>query len=86
MTRKEILVAINEIIEEEHGSVVTEDSRLIECGLDSFGYAMLFVGLEAKVLESTGVKVFEPEILSNLKSSDMLVKDLVDLVEAKLCM
>ena len=86
MNRQEVLYIINEIIEEEHGKAVEENQLLKECDIDSFGYAMLFVGLEAKVLESTGVKVFEPEILSNLKSSDMLVKDLVDLVEAKLCM
>lgn len=85
MTRKEILDIINEIIEEEHGNRVTERSILMECGIDSFGYAMLFVGLEAKILEVTGIKVFDPKVLSEINPSTLLVSALLDDIEAKLC-
>ena len=85
MTRKEILATINEIIEEEHGTAVTEDSNLLDCGIDSFGYAMLFVGLEAKILEVTNIKVFDQKVLSELKVAELTVKQLLDMIEETLC-
>lgn len=86
MNRQDILYIINEIIEEEHGSAVTEDSTLIECGIDSFGYALLFVGLEGQIEEKTGVKVFDKDIIKDINPNSLKVSELLDMVEEKLCM
>lgn len=48
MNRQDILEFINEIIVEEHGNTVTEEQLLVECGIDSFGYAIFWTTLEAK--------------------------------------
>lgn len=86
MTRKEILDIINEIIEEEHGEIVCEDNVLADCGIDSFGYALLFVGLEGTIEEQTGVKVFGPKVLNEVNPSKITVKELLDMIEENLCM
>lgn len=86
MTRKETLNVINEIIEEEHGVCVGEDSILSDCGIDSFGYAILFVGLEGAIEDQTGIKVFGPKVLSEINPSEVTVKELLDMIEEKLCM
>ena len=85
MNRQEVLYIINEIIEEEHGSAVTEDSTLIECGIDSFGYALLFVGIESQVLNCSGKKVFTDKVFGNINPSEISVKELIDIIEEKLC-
>ncbi len=85
MDRQNILDIINDIIEEEHGSVVTEDSTLIECGIDSFGYALLFVGIESQVLNCSGKKVFTDKVFGNINPSEISVKELIDIIEEKLC-
>lgn len=85
MTRTEILNVINEIIEEEHGVKVCEESILADCGIDSFGYALLFVGLEGTIEEQTGVKVFGPKVFSEINPSKVTVKELLDMIEEKLC-
>lgn len=86
MTRTEILNVINEIIEEEHGEIVCEDNVLADCGIDSFGYALLFVGLEGTIEEQTGVKVFGPKVLNEVNPSKITVKELLDMIEENLCM
>lgn len=48
MDRKEILKYINKIIEEEHGKELKENNLLADCGIDSFGYAILFTELNEK--------------------------------------
>lgn len=58
MTRKEILDIINGIILEEIDTVaVTEESKLSDSNLDSFGYAMFWVGLTTKLKEIKGVSL-----------------------------
>lgn len=86
MTRTEVLNVINEIIEEEHGSVVSEEDILASCGIDSFGYAMLFVGLDGRIEKSTGIKVFEKDALKEIDPNTLVVKELLDMIESKLCM
>lgn len=85
MNRQEVLYIINEIIEEEHGSAVTEDSILIECGIDSFGYALLFVGLEGQIEEKTGIKVFDKDVVKDINPNNLKVSELLDMIEEKLC-
>ena len=85
MTRKEILDIINQIIEEEHGKAVEENQLLKECDIDSFGYAVLLVGLEGTIEEQTGIKVFGPKVLSEINPAGMRVSELLDMIEETLC-
>lgn len=85
MTRTEILSIINEIIEEEHGIAVNEDNILSDCIIDSFGYAVLFVGLEGQIEDKTGTKVFGPKVLSEINPNKIKVSKLLDMIEEKLC-
>ena len=86
MNREDILGIINEIIVEEHGKEVTEEQYLHECDIDSFGYAMLFVGIEAQVLNSIGKKVFTDKVFGGINPSKILVKELIDIIEERLCL
>ena len=86
MNREDILGIINEIIVEEHGKEVTEEQYLHECDIDSFGYAMLFVGIEAQVLNSGGKKVFTDKVFGGINPSKILVKELIDIIEEQLCL
>lgn len=86
MNREDILGIINEIIVEEHGKEVTEEQYLHECDIDSFGYAMLFVGIEAQVLNSGGKKVFTDKVFGGINPSKILVKELIDIIEERLCL
>lgn len=69
MSRDEILNKINEIIAEEHGDKVSEDMLLIECNIDSFGYAILWTTLEATYSFKLDVKLID---YSRLKVSDVI--------------
>lgn len=79
MNRQEILEFINEIIVEEHGNAVTEEQLLIECGIDSFGYAILWTSIEAKY----GV-VFSKEESNNIDYTTLTVRNMLDMVENKI--
>lgn len=85
MTRIEILNVINEIIEEEHGNKLEEDQLLTECGIDSFGYAMLWLGLVAKIQDETGTEVFSKDELKQISYEGLTVTKLLDMIEGKLC-
>ena len=85
MTRADILNVINEIIEEEHGIPVSEDNVLSDCIIDSFGYAVLFVGLEGKIEEQTGIIVFGKDVLKEINPNNIRVYKLLDMIEEKLC-
>lgn len=79
MNRQEILEFINEIIVEEHGNAVTEEQLLIECGIDSFGYAILWTSIEAKY----GV-VFSKEESNNIDYTTLTVRNMLDMIENKI--
>lgn len=85
MTRADILNVINEIIEEEHGVAVSEDNILSDCIIDSFGYAVLFVGLEGQIEEQTGIIVFGKDVLKEINPNNIRVSKLLDMIEEKLC-
>ena len=81
MTRVEILNMINSIIAEELGtSVVTEDSTLLDSKLDSFGYAMFWVGLAAKMKEVSGCTLTK-EFVEGLDVSTCKVSRIIDAIE-----
>lgn len=86
MTRTEILNVINEIIEEEHGKTLEEAQLLTECDIDSFGYAMLWLGLVAKIQDETGIEVLNKEELKEISYDGLTVGKLLDMIEAKLCL
>lgn len=86
MTREKILNIINEIILEEHGKELIEDNYLHECDIDSFGYIMLFTGIEAQVLKDTGKKIFTNKVFSEINPSEISVKELIDIIEERLCL
>lgn len=86
MTRADILNVINDIIEEEHGIAVSEDNILSDCIIDSFGYALLFVGLEGQIEEKTGIKVFDKDVVKDINPNNIRVSKLLDMIEEKLCM
>lgn len=82
MTRKEILDKINQIIEEEHGVEVTEESLLTDCDIDSFGYALLWLGLENDIVKTPeDVKIFSREYTDSIDYSVYKVCEIVDKLE-----
>lgn len=85
MTRKEIQDIINNIIVEEHGKALEECDLLTDCGIDSFGYAMLWLGLVAEIQSITGIEVFNKEELKQISYDGLTVGVLIDMIEAKLC-
>ena len=85
MTRIEILEMINTIVEEEHGVRLTEDNLLTECNIDSFGYAMLWLGIEAKLEEVSGIeRLLGKEYVDSLSYETFTVKELIDDIEKRL--
>lgn len=78
MNREEILRVINEIIEEEHGTIVTEDSMLVDAQIDSFATVMLFLGLDEKF------EAFPKDKFEKLEFSGLTIKDIIDIIEAKI--
>lgn len=77
--REEILADINKIIKTEHGKVVTEDSLLTDCEIDSFGYAMLWLGIENEIIEPIDDNaIFGKERLSDLDYETYKVSDVID--------
>ena len=79
MNRQDILEFINTVIEEEHGNAVTEEQLLTECGIDSFGYAILWTSIEAKY----GVG-FSKEESNNIDYKTLTVRNMLDMIENKI--
>ena len=85
MDRKDILNNINEIITQEHGEILKEDNLLADCGIDSFGYAILFMELNEKYNcfgkdWKLGTSFEDGE---NIDYSVYKVKDLIDRIIGK---
>lgn len=85
MNRQEVLEFINNVIEEEHGMAVTEDSLLTDCNIDSFGYAILWLSIEGKLEDVCGVeRLLGKEYIDNLSYETFTVQDLIDDIEKRL--
>ena len=79
MNRQEILEFINNVIEEERGVRVKEDQLLTDCGIDSFGYAILWTSVEGEFVAKPfsarfsfcdfGLKDYFSRLISSLKFS-----------------
>lgn len=78
MNRQEILEFINKVIEEEHGNPVTEHSLLIDSEIDSFGYAVFWLGIyhEYNIEEIKGID-------AGIDYSTLTVKNVIDYVITK---
>jgi acyl carrier protein len=81
MNRSEILEFINEVILEEHGTAVSEDNLLKDCGIDSFGYAILWTSVESKYECK-----LSKEVMSTVDYDKFTVKDMIDMVVGAKCM
>lgn len=85
MNRNRILEIINEVILEEMDTVaVTEESRLVDSNLDSFGYAMFWIGVATKLKEE-GIPHLSKECVDgyDLSSVDSVtVAKIIDDIEA----
>jgi len=76
--REEVLGFINDVIEDNHGNVVTEETIVRDSGIDSFGFAVLFLELDEEY------ECFDTEYVDKMYktlSSGVTVKELIDRVE-----
>ena len=76
----EILDTINNIIVKEQGVKLVLEDVLTKSKLDSFGYTLLWLGLEDEY-----DIVLETELISNVNYNTFTVLDLVTIVNSKLC-
>jgi acyl carrier protein len=80
MNRSEILEFINEVILEEYGTAVSEDNLLTDCGIDSFGYAILWTSVEAKYECK-----LSKEVMSAVDYDKLTIKDMIDMIVGTKC-
>ena len=72
MNRDQIIDFVNEQIEEENGNPITEEQKLIDSGVDSFGLTMVIVNIDQKY------DVYPKEEFKKLKFDEMTLKKVVD--------
>lgn len=75
--REEILEVINTLIRSEKGSRVTEDSTFLDAALDSFGYAMFFMGLDTKY-DYFNACNYGDDPFKEIPYSTLTVKEIID--------
>lgn len=66
---------VNKIIVEENAKAINEDDLLIASDLDSFGYAVLFLGLDEKY------GCFDVKYLNNIDYETYTLNDLIKRVQ-----
>ncbi len=77
MNRKEYFNFINKVLVTENAKAIEEDNLLTDSELDSFGYAVLFITLEADL----NLNCFEKEYLNSIDYKTYTMKDLLDRIE-----
>lgn len=77
MNRKEYLDFINDVLVTENAKAIAEDNLLTDSELDSFGYAVLFITLEADL----NLNCFEKEYLNSIDYKTYTMKDLLNRIE-----
>lgn len=75
MHRVDIFNLINKIFITENAKAIEEDNLLTDSGLDSFGYAILFIELDEKF------NCFDKDYLNNIDYSYYKMKDLLNRIE-----
>lgn len=81
MNRYEYFDFINNVLVTENAQAIKEDELLINSNLDSFGYAVLFITLEADL----NLNCFEKEYLNSIDYKTFTMKDLLDRIEKNVC-
>ena len=78
MNRQEILEFINNIIEEEHGNKLTEEQLMTDSNIDSFGYAVFWLGINHKynIEEIKGLD-------TGIDYNTLTIKDIIDYIVTK---
>ena len=84
LTRQDVLDIINKIIEEELGEPLTEDQLLIDCNIDSFGYSMVWLGLNEKFTAYLLEPPFPGSIVDDLDYEKLKVSWIIDKIEKDL--
>ena len=77
MKRNEYFDFINKVLVTENAKAIKEDNLLTDSELDSFGYAVLFITLEADL----NLNCFEKEYLNSIDYKTYTMKDLLDRIE-----
>lgn len=77
MNGKEYFNFINKVLVTENAKAIEEDNLLTDSELDSFGYAVLFITLEADL----NLNCFEKEYLNSIDYKTYTMKDLLDRIE-----
>ena len=75
MMRNDNLEFINKILVVENAKAIKEENLLVDSGLDSFGYAILFLELDDKF------SCFDKDYLNNIDYKTYTMKDLLDRIE-----
>ena len=76
--RAQILARINEIVREEHGTRVSETSKILDTELDSFGFTMLFITLdqEYKYFEKAG---YDGDVSGKIPYATLTISEMIDI-------
>ena len=77
MNRDKYFDFINKVLVTENAKAIKEDNLLTDSELDSFGYAVLFITLEADL----NLNCFEKEYLTSIDYKTYTMKDLLDRIE-----
>ena len=78
MTRKEYFDIINELIASEYGKPLrTEEDKLINAELDSFGYTILFVTLDNEYNYFYDIKD-KQNIFETINFKEITIKEIID--------
>ena len=74
MTKDELLIFINDIIDEENGLPVTEESYLLDSDMDSFSFAVLWFKMDDEF------DCIDNEYIKNIDYVTYSIRDLVEKV------
>lgn len=74
MNRSTLLNEINELIESEMGTPITEEDKIIDSGIDSFGMSMVILELNGKY------GVYNQTEFENLDFANLTMADAIDRV------
>lgn len=75
--RNEVLDALNKLIREEKGNRVAEESSWLDAEVDSFGQAVVFMGLDAKY-DYFAKGQFGADPFAAIPYATLTVKEIID--------
>ena len=86
MNRKEILDIINKVLSDEQDTIpIDEENFLYESNLDSLGYAIFWIGLNAELISKYKLSspLLTTEYVDSLDMMTYKVSDLITAIEDK---